>query len=155
MKTIFSTTLLLALVACGTAKIKGNGEGQTINNKKMEKLQPAVLAERRTASDTLQSTNIDSAYIEGNTMWIKVSYSGGCEEHHFDLEGNTAISKSLPPIRNITLIHSGKKDGCKAMIIKTLQFDIREFAYQKEEGSQIKLNLEGYKPQLMYTYSAK
>ena len=135
--------------------MKGNGEGQTIESKKMEKLQPAVLAARRAPSDTLQSTTIDTAYIDGNTMWIKVSYSGGCEEHHFDLEGNTSISKSLPPIRTVALIHSGKKDNCKAMIIKTLQFDISELAYQKEEGSQIKLILEGYKPQLMYTYKAK
>src|SRR4051812_44223791 len=119
MKTIFSATLLLALCACGATKIKGNGEGQTIETKKMEKLQPAVLGERRAASDTLQSTSIDTAFIEGNTIWIKVQYPGGCQDHHFDLEGSTAISKSLPPIRSVALIHSGKKDNCKAMIIKT------------------------------------
>ncbi len=155
MKTIFSLILVAGLVACGACKIKGDGSGQTIETKKMQKGEPAILGYSKIAADSLQPLTIDSAYVDGNNLIVTVQYGGGCEKHDFKLEGQTAISKSLPPIRSIRIVHTGKQDLCKALIIKKLQFDLTELAYTKEEGSQIKFNLEGYKEQLMYTYSVK
>lgn len=155
MKTIFSLILLAGLFACGASKIKGDGSGQTIETKKMQKGEPAILGYSKIEADSLLPLTIDSAYISGNNLMVTVKYGGGCEKHDFRLEGQTAISKSLPPIRSIRVVHTGKKDMCKALIIKNLQFDLTELAYTKEEGSQIKLSLEGYKEQLMYTYSSK
>lgn len=154
MKTLIIAVSVLALAACGTARIKGDGTGQTIETKKMEKIQPAELGYSKLAADSLQTTTILSASITGNTLTLQVQYGGGCEDHFFRLEGSEIISKSLPPIRPIRLVHTGKKDLCKALIIKTLQFDLSTIAYQKEDGNQIRLTLEGYEEELMYTYTA-
>jgi hypothetical protein len=62
------------------------------------------------------------------------------------------ISKSLPPIRSIKLIHSSENESCKQLMSETLFFDISNFAYKKEMGSVIKLNLEGWKEQIVYTF---
>jgi len=155
MKSVFGIAALVILAACSTAKIKGDGEGQVINTGKPEKLMKATIGYKFIPKDSVLSTVIDTAYIDGNTMTIKVHYGGGCGEHFFALEGNQAISKSLPPIRTITLSHSGKQDVCKAIVHKTLRFDISDFAYKKENGSEIFLNLEGYDEQLKYTYVSK
>ncbi len=147
--------LLFGLFACATTKIEGNGKGQTITVKKVAKIQDAFLADEFEIYEGyfFIPTTIDTAFITGNKLTLKVSYSGGCEESTFDVMGSKSISKSLPPIRSIELIHSGKGERCEAIMIKTLQFNLTELAYQREEGSQIKLNLKGYKPQLIYTYS--
>ncbi len=133
--------------SCGTKKIAGDGPGQTLNTKPM------------TASSTLgvfpeknDPTNIQSAKIEGNNLILEVSYGGGCEEHDFSLVGSQMISKSLPPIRAIKLIHDAHEDKCKALIMKTLTFDISNLAYKQEKGSEIMLKIEGLKENLKYTF---
>jgi hypothetical protein len=95
---------------------------------------------------------IEHAEISGNTLVMRVSYSGGCENHQFDLVGNPNIAKSLPPIRSIELVHKSNGDACKAKMEETLRFNITNLAYKQEAGSVIKLNLGGWKEQLIYTY---
>lgn len=155
MKTVLISIGLIALAACGTARIKGDGAGQTIETKKVMKGEPAVLGYSKIQMDSLQPLTINSASIEGNILNVTVQYSGGCEKHSFRLEGSEAISKSLPPIRSIRIVHTGKKDNCKALVIKNLQFDLSELAYKKEEGNEIYFNLEGYTEKLKYAYSTK
>jgi hypothetical protein len=83
---------------------------------------------------------------------MSISYTGGCATHTFDLVGSEMISKSLPPIRSINLIHNANDEACKREMFDTLYFDITNLAYKKELGSVIKLNLAGWKEQLIYTY---
>jgi len=155
MKAILGITVLAFLAACGTTKIKGDGEGQVIESKKEEKEVKAKIGYSFVPKDSVQSTSIDTVFIEGNTLTLKVHYGGGCEEHFFALEGSASISKSLPPIRNIRLSHQSKLDVCKAIVYKTLRYDISEYAYKKEAGSEIFLTLEGYNERLKYTYVAQ
>lgn len=96
--------------------------------------------------------NIQSAKIEGNNLILEVSYGGGCEEHDFSLVGSQMISKSLPPIRSVKLIHDAHGDKCKALIMKTLTFDISNMAYKQEKGSEIMLKIDGLKENLKYTF---
>ena len=155
MKSILGITGIALLVACGTTKIKGDGEGQVIESKKPEKEVKAGIGYSFVPKDSVQNTSIDTVFIVGNTLTMKVHYGGGCEDHFFALEGSASISKSLPPIRNIRLSHKSKQDVCKAIVYKTLRYDISEFAYQKEAGSEIFLTLEGYNERLKYTYVSK
>ena len=60
------------------------------------------------------------------------------------------ISKSMPPIRNVRLIHK-TEDMCREYIETELVVDISSLAYIEKSGSKIKLNVEGYQ-QLLYTY---
>ena len=103
-------------------------------------------------SDSSDVIKIEDAIIVGNKLEIKVSYGGGCENHSFELIGSPNISKSLPPIRSIQLIHRANKDACKALIIKELKFDISAFTYKKESGDAIYLQLDGWDAKLLYTY---
>ena len=103
-------------------------------------------------SDSSDVIKIEDAKIVGNKLEIKVSYGGGCENHSFELIGSPNISKSLPPIRSIQLIHRANKDACKALIIKELKFDISAFTYKKESGDAIYLQLDGWDAKLLYTY---
>lgn len=97
-------------------------------------------------------TTIYDVKLIGNTLVLSIGYTGGCATHKFDLVGSEMISKSLPPIRSINLIHSANDEACKREMYDTLYFDITNLAYKKEVGSVIKLNLNGWKEQLVYTY---
>jgi hypothetical protein len=103
-------------------------------------------------SQVTTPTTINDVKLNGNTLMMSISYTGGCATHTFDLVGSEMISKSLPPIRSINLIHNANDEACKREMFDTLYFDITNLAYKKELGSVIKLNLNGWKEQLVYTY---
>lgn len=148
MKTIIITAIVLfAGFGCGTKKMSENGEGQNLEVK-TEELK-ATLGEIPENSDPVK---IKSATISGNIMTLEVTYSGGCKDHEFQLIGREMISKSLPPIRSVKLVHTGNEDMCDALIMKTLKFDIRELAYKKEAGSEIMLKLSDLDESLKYTF---
>ncbi len=95
---------------------------------------------------------IQSAMVSGNTLILTVSYSGGCKEHSFDMVGSQFVAKSLPPIRQLKLIHKNNDDKCKAIVTKTISVDIREMADRQESGSEIVFNLQGYEGRINYKY---
>jgi hypothetical protein len=99
-----------------------------------------------------ESFTIQEASINGNVLRVTVSYSGGCGNHQFELVGSPNISKSLPPIRSIELVHQSNGDACKEKMEETLLINISNLAYKQEAGSVIKLNLSGWKEQLIYTF---
>ena len=94
-----------------------------------------------------------SVVCKGNVLSIVVQYSGGCEKHAFRCIGSPMISKSLPPRRSIHLIHINNKDQCKKLVRDTLHIDITAFAYTNEIGSEIILDLTGWKNSINYSYS--
>jgi hypothetical protein len=143
MKVLLISFCVLALAACGSKKIHGDGTGQTITTKKPVPAVPAQLGYSKRPVEESQPFTIQSASLSESVLTVTVQYAGGCEDHLFTLEGSEQISKSLPPIRSIRLVSSGKKDLCKALIVKTLTFDVTPLAYSSESGSQITLNLEG------------
>lgn len=147
MKAIFAALTLGLLFSCGSTKVKGNGEGQTLKMKAMSS--KAQLGKMPVDTDAL---NIESAKISGNTLILAVTYTGGCADHTFDLVGSMAISKSLPPIRAVKIIHNSNGDTCKATVKKTLNFDLTELAYKKEAGSEIILNIEGVSEPMRWVY---
>jgi len=148
MKTVLFSLSICLLFGCGTRKISGDGTGQTIEMKAAKKTS-ASLGKSQVSTNT---TVIRDVRIDGNALSIDVSYSGGCEDHFFELVGNEAISKSLPPLRSVRLVHTGTQDLCKAMILKTLEFDLSALAYKQEAGSEIILNLEGWDQQIRYVF---
>ena len=102
---------------------------------------------------SVESKNVQilKSKIEGNNLILKIGYSGGCSTHEFDFIGSAMISKSLPPIRSVKLIHR-TDDTCREYIERQLVVDLKELAYKKEAGSQIKLNIGANEGQLVYTY---
>ena len=102
---------------------------------------------------SVESKNVQilKSKIEGNNLILKIGYSGGCTTHEFEFIGSPMISKSLPPIRSVRLIHL-TDDTCREYIERELVIDLKELAYKKEAGSQIKLNVGTNEGQLLYTY---
>ncbi len=95
---------------------------------------------------------IDTAYVRGHTLTIKMSYSGGCEKHFFDLRGSFLVMKTFPPKRSIKLIHRASGDSCREWISGSAEFDISDLAYEKKSGEEIMLILDGYKHPISYVY---
>jgi hypothetical protein len=139
---LISTSLF---VACKCHK-------KIVSQNKINKEEMIIIGKLDTISDSSDAIKFEDVKLNGNTLEIKVSYGGGCENHTFELIGSPNISKSLPPIRSIQLIHRANKDACKALIIKDLMFDVSSFTYKKESGSTIYLQLDGWDQKLLYTY---
>ncbi len=57
--------------------------------------------------------------INSDTLYVQVSYSGGCEDHEFDLDFETARDTTL-----LWLHHNGRGDNCEAMIYDRLGFKL-------------------------------
>lgn len=90
---------------------------------------------------------VENASLEGDILSIDISYSGGCEDHEFDLYFNGAYMKSLPPKANLFLKHNANGDACRSMIKQTLRFNIKKV---KASYDSVILYLNNYTEQIVY-----
>ena len=146
MKNITILFFVLMLFACKNHREMYKNTSAITTENTMKTI--GTLSNDTTVSDPFE---IQEASISGNKLLLKISYAGGCQEHSFQLVGAPQISKSLPPIRSIRLIHDGNQDACKAKIIKDIEIDISELCYKNETNSSIYLQLQGWKENLLYT----
>ena len=139
MKVFLIITALFTALGCATQK-------------------PAIQVQRETKAtlgelpESTDAVKINKASISGNIMTLEVTYTGGCKEHRFELIGREMISKSLPPIRSVKLVHTGNGDDCTTTITHPVKFDIRDLAYKQEAGSEIMLKVEGVEDRLLYSF---
>lgn len=148
---------ICALLACKTKQNSETEVSASNNNVSdsgiTERDHPSLNIEAEIGDMTRESKNVQilKSKIEGNNLILKIGYSGGCTTHEFQFVGSKMISKSLPPIRTVRLIHD-TYDSCREYIERELIVDLKELAYKKEVGSKIKLNIEGGNGVLLYTY---
>lgn len=83
---------------------------------------------------------IGSGRIHGDTLFLEVSYGGGCKEHDFRMYTNMMWAKSLPPQLMIYLEHENNDDQCRAYITRILAFDISGLRYQQGQTAILILN---------------
>ena len=76
---------------------------------------------------------INTATIEGDTLQIDVSYTGGCETHAFTLVAEPMFLESFPVQLRVSLAHNANSDTCEASITEDHQFDLTPIkeVYQK------------------------
>lgn len=146
MKTsiLFSFVLLVfGISACGTTQVDIVNDDTEIPS-----------AELTVNFDDYPSdpVNIEGLSINGNVIALKVSFSGGCEEHEFKLVGLSAISKSIPPQRQVRLSHNGNGDNCREFITEEIFFNIYELGYKP--GEAIILELKGWNEGIEYVQQA-
>ena len=162
MKIIFILSLLV-FASCKTAKNtslennqtkleQSNNEGGIVE-RKHEPIQIKAEVGRIELREQTTGVQIIKSRVEGNTLYLKVGYSGGCTKHDFKVIGNPMISKSLPPIRSVELVHLNNGDTCREYIEQQLIIDVSELAYEKETGSKIKLQFSGIEEMIMYTFT--
>ena len=107
----------------------------------------------RIEREQMTGVQIIKSRIEGNTLHLKVGYSGGCSKHGFQVIGSPMISKSLPPIRSVELVHLNSGDTCREYIEQQLIIDLTDLAYKKKSGSEIKLQFSGIEEMFIYTFT--
>ena len=153
MKLVILLSLSATLFSCGIFKKNNNVEENVTTEvtETVDALAPrkAKLGDTGQASDPLEISKI---VIEDNIMKIDVSYSGGCQVHDYDLVGNYAVMKSMPPKRSVQLVHRAKGDNCRTVIKETLKFDVTELAMTQKAGSEIILIVDGFKEEISYTF---
>jgi len=163
MKYIFILALII-FASCKTVDNVKSENGKTNNEQTNSeggiverKYEPIEIKAEigRIEREQTTSVQIIKSRIEGNTLFLKIGYSGGCEKHNFKVIGNPMISKSLPPIRSIELVHLNSGDTCREYIEQQLIIDISDLAYEKENGSKIKLQFSGMQEMLMFTYTSE
>ncbi len=124
------------------------------NTKEVLEIEPIDVKKAQLGDISQESDpiTINSVLLEGNTLILEVEYSGGCEDHSYDLIGSEGVMKSLPAKRSIKLIHHSNGDSCRELVSETLKFDIKALALNETTGSEIILLLDGTKESISYVF---
>jgi len=78
----------------------------------------------------IDPVRIKSAQQIGDFIVLDVSYSGGCEDHDFNLESRGVYTSTYPPELEIALKHDSHGDRCRGVIDKKLWFELTPLKYQ-------------------------
>ncbi len=83
--------------------------------------------------------SIEGGEINGDILKLRVSFTGGCEEHKFRLIFSTIIITTNPPKAFVGLTHDAKGDTCTQSIMEELRFDLKPLKehLQKGNGSEV------------------
>ena len=100
--------------------------------------------------------SIDEARVDGDRLMVRVSSSGGCEDHEF--VGCQRPIVPMEPIQfRITLAHDANNDACEAVISEELVFDltiIRDIylTFFNTDDGQVSLFITDYEQPLIYRF---
>lgn len=67
---------------------------------------------------------INGLKVVGDSLYVEVQYSGGCQDHEFTMITNGNFLKSLPPQLPLFLEHNANGDNCRALKMQTLKYDL-------------------------------
>lgn len=95
----------------------------------------------------LNNCSILEAKINGDYLLLDIEFTGGCEQHRFNLYFNEVLMKSMPPKATLFLNHIDNNDKCESIVQKTLKFNIKKL---KEKSNEMYIYLVGYSKSLKY-----
>lgn len=116
--------IFIGICVLFSCKTKQNSETTVSQNNSnvidsgiIERDHPSLNIEAEIGDMTQESKNVQilKSKIDGNHLILKIGYSGGCTTHEFQFLGSAMISKSLPPIRTVRLVHH-TDDTCREYI---------------------------------------
>ena len=142
--TILSATLLMLLsVSC-----KRNKEVAVVPVKdfpSIENILPIQLPAEINFKGQTDNFEVLETHQDVGFLIVKVAYSGGCNEHFFEVSWDERYLKSLPPQVNVRLTHVNNDDACRARIEKELAIDLRKLFLNTPSDVVVILNgnLEG------------
>lgn len=93
------------------------------------------------------STKINSIEWNGECLEISISYSGGCEDHVFEVVRHETVLYSNPPIFQMAIVHDNQ-DLCQAYPTVVLEVSLDEIA-DLEDSDKIILSFQN--PSFNYT----
>ena len=68
--------------------------------------------------------SIDGISIEGDTLIVDVSYSGGCADHEWQICWDGTTQDISPPEVSLHIGHNSNGDTCEGIRTESLEFDI-------------------------------
>jgi hypothetical protein len=67
---------------------------------------------------------LHEAFVDGDCLQIKLSYSGGCKEHTIDLARMHPWTASSSTVPTFEIRHNAHNDMCEAYFTRELRFDL-------------------------------
>jgi len=116
----------------GTREIFRCGRGgvsyKTIRILRMESMknknEVGILQKEQWDALKMDSYRMDTVFVDGDTLRLKVSYSGGCRDHTFKL-WKLPPNALVPPPVELLLDHDAHGDLCEAWLTRWLAFSLR------------------------------
>lgn len=118
---------------------KDSTESKPLNNNILNNIVIDKMYQWKGATDAF---NILEQNINGDTLKLVVEYGGGCKDHVFTMNTNSARMKSMPPKLNLWLEHESNDDNCRALITESLFFDLKPIRYNPSQSVVIIVNGE-------------
>ncbi|MBC7865351.1 MAG: hypothetical protein IAF38_20415 [Bacteroidia bacterium] len=128
---VFILTLcgVLSLLCCKTKKVSGGEK---------EEFFP-VYSNATYVIPQRHPVHIDSAFVEGNILNLKVNYSGGCKKHFFQLNTDGVFAGTLPPLLPLFLDDTVKTDNCREFKEELIKFDVSKLKHPTQKEIVLKL----------------
>jgi hypothetical protein len=131
---IFSTFLLAMLSSCSqheldttlddtpstTPKFGPNFKFYTDSNLFLE-------TQNLRTSSSSDDFSIRKVTREKGKLTIDVSYSGGCQEHDFEVVWDGVVNLSNPRIVNLMLKQNSHDDTCEALVEDKIEIDLKSY----------------------------
>ena len=91
---------------------------------------PLVIVDRNADINALSAPHeISYADIINDYLVLHVSYSGGCEDHHFEVLSTGKYTATYPPEVVVHVKHFDNGDICRGIIDEKRYFDVRTLQY--------------------------
>jgi len=92
------------------------------------------------------------AYVLGDTLAIKISYTGGCRSHEFQLLDTGIATRSVPPQHLLSLVHVLSDDPCEALLTRILFFDLLPLKTTYQNLGSVAIRLESLDGMPLYSW---
>jgi len=92
---------------------------------------------------------IREASVEGDCLYLRFQYGGGCGTIDYQLVANSEIVNVLPPQRGVRLALEDN-DSCEALLSEIVTFNLKPLRINRTDT--VRLSLEGWEENLLYTY---
>ena len=119
-----ATLLMLLVVSCKRSKDVAAVPVKDFPS--IENILPIQLPTEINFKGQTDNFEVLETHQDGGFLIVKVAYSGGCNEHFFEVSWDERYLKSLPPQVNVQLTHVNNDDACRARIEKELAIDLRK-----------------------------
>lgn len=97
---------------------------------------------------------IKNIMIDGNSLYISINYEASCDgKDKFELIGSEKLNTDVyPPIRQVQFSVKPSGDPCTELKSRTVNFNIRELAWEKQRDEETDLDLKGWRGRIRYVY---
>ena len=158
MRLIISLIFSVLLLSCSSTKKNSIVDPPPTPPKSPERIQsdaPKYIVRGIIVDETLFNQEsaeyaVKQISIEGDSIYIDVSFGGGCESHEFTLVSPGYYAESMPPQLTLSLVHDANDDVCKALFHQRLAFDLTPARFNA--SGTIMIRIKDQKGMYAYTY---